>query len=122
MIYVSFLFGMNWYIFCDFMLSYQKNNLDLEEEDPAIYENFLTFFSIKEMPSIKDQMWSLTYFAFTTISTVGFGDYHPRNSSERTIGAILMLMGAIINSFVIENLQRMIEMYAEITSDFDENE
>ena len=67
-------------------------------------------------------MWALTYFAFTTISTVGFGDYHPRNSKERMIGAGLMLMGALINSFVIESLQTMIEKYTIITADFEENE
>lgn len=122
MIYASFLFGMNWYIFCDFYITYQQNKLDPDETDPAYIENFLTYFSIKEQPSIKDQMWTLTYFAFTTISTVGFGDYHPRNNSERTIGAMLMLMGAMINSFVIESLQHMIEQYAEITADFEENE
>mgnify|MGYP006094467339 CR=1 FL=1 len=62
-----------------------------------------------ERPKTIDQMWALTYFAFTTLSTVGFGDYHPRNSRERLLGAALMLFGVMINSIVVESLEKMIK-------------
>ena len=38
------------------------------------------------------------YFAFTTLSTVGFGDYHPRSMAERIIGAIILFFGVAIFS------------------------
>tara|TARA_B110000285_G_C14893149_1_gene499509 strand:- start:497 stop:790 length:294 start_codon:yes stop_codon:yes gene_type:complete len=55
MVYVSFLFGMLWYIFCDFnQIVQDKKNLDPEEDDPADFENFLSYFSIKELSSTAD--------------------------------------------------------------------
>ncbi len=35
----------------------------------------------------------MTYFAFTTLATVGFGDYSPRSDSERVFGALFLLFG-----------------------------
>jgi hypothetical protein len=60
-------------------------------------------------------MWALTYFAFTTLSTVGFGDYHPRNNTERFIGAFLLLFGVMVNSFVMETLTKMIESLKKVS-------
>ena len=65
-------------------------------------------------------MWALTYFAFTTISTVGFGDYHPRNSKERLLGAALMLFGVMINSIVVESLEKMIKAVRQIDDEYEE--
>jgi len=36
------------------------------------------------------------YFSFTSLSTVGFGDYHPRSNSERLIGAAMLVFGVAI--------------------------
>lgn len=120
MAYISFLFGLLWYIFCDFNYIHQMKTLDPEKEDPADQENFLHFFGILERPDTLDQMWALTYFAFTTLSTVGFGDYHPRSSEERIVGAILMLFGVMINSIVVESLAKMITQVRTIEDDHEE--
>lgn len=117
--YISFLFGLIWYIFCDFLVESQKNTVSEDEEDPAIYENFLTHFGVQDKSTI-EQMWALTYFAFTTLSTVGFGDYHPRSSKERILGAILMMFGVMINSIVVESLEKMIIVVRQIDEDHDE--
>jgi hypothetical protein len=65
-------------------------------------------------------MWALTYFAFTTLSTVGFGDYHPRNNTERVIGALLLLFGVMVNSFVMESLTKMIESLKNVSADYED--
>ena len=44
------------------------------------------------------------YFAFTTLSTVGFGDMHPRSNSERLIMALIMLFGVALFGFVMGEL------------------
>ena len=106
--YISIMFGLLWYIFCDFVLAYQTKNVPEDEDDPALTENFLTYFGLIDIPDTKHQMSALTYFAFTTLSTVGFGDYHPRNSKERILGALLMLFGVMVNSIVVESLEKMI--------------
>ena len=38
------------------------------------------------------------YFTFTTLSTVGFGDYHPRSDIERIVGAVILFFGVAIFS------------------------
>lgn len=45
----------------------------------------------------------MTYYAFTTLSTVGFGDFHPRSNAERTVCAFILLIGVAIFSYVMGN-------------------
>lgn len=44
---------------------------------------------------------TLTYFAFTSLSTVGFGDYAPRSDLERAVGAFMLLCGVAIFSIIM---------------------
>jgi hypothetical protein len=39
------------------------------------------------------------YFSFTSLSTVGFGDYHPRSDPERLLVAFILLFGVAIFSY-----------------------
>ena len=48
MSYISLMFGLLWYIICDFSMVTQKKNVSEDEEDPAIFENFLTHFGLME--------------------------------------------------------------------------
>jgi hypothetical protein len=43
------------------------------------------------------------YFAFTSLSTVGFGDYTPRSDIERSIGAFVLLSGVATFSYIMGN-------------------
>jgi hypothetical protein len=48
------------------------------------------------------------YFAFTSLSTVGFGDYAPRGNIERFFGAFMLLFGVAIFSYIMGNFIDMI--------------
>ena len=54
------------------------------------------------------------YFAFTTLSTVGFGDFHPRSDPERIICSFILVMGVAVFSVVLGNLSEIIEKYKSI--------
>ena len=41
------------------------------------------------------------YFAFTTLSTVGFGDYAPRSNLERLVFTAVLLGGVAIFSYIM---------------------
>ena len=56
-------------------------------------------------------MLIVTYFAFTTLSTVGFGDYHPRSDSERAVCAIILLVGVAIFSYIMGNFIENLKNY-----------
>jgi voltage-gated potassium channel len=49
------------------------------------------------------------YFTFTTLSTVGFGDYYPRNNIERLMGSFVLLGGVAIFSYIMGELLAMIK-------------
>ena len=65
-------------------------------------------------------MWAMTYYTFTTLSTVGFGDYYPTNNIERIFIAIMMLWGVMINSYVMENIQIMIHQVRTMDDDYED--
>ena len=48
------------------------------------------------------------YFALTTLSTVGFGDFYPVSSSERLLGSLFILFGVALFSIIISEFLDMI--------------
>lgn len=46
---------------------------------------------------------TMTYYAFTSLSTVGFGDYAPRSDLERAIGSMILLIGVALFSYIMGN-------------------
>lgn len=48
------------------------------------------------------------YFAFTTMSTIGFGDFSPRSNEERMVGSFLLLLGVAIFSYILGILLTLI--------------
>lgn len=61
------------------------------------------------------------YFAMTSLSTVGFGDYYPRNNYERLFGSIILLSGVTIFSFVMAKLQGMIINFGVMSGENSDN-
>ena len=49
------------------------------------------------------------YFAFTSLSTVGFGDFHPRSDGERLVCAAVLVIGVAIFSTLMSNFIEMID-------------
>ena len=64
----------------------------------------------------------LNYFTFTTLSTVGFGDYNPKSNIERFILAFLMLFGVAIFSIIMSQFIDMLEIMKAFGKDFEEGE
>lgn len=58
-------------------------------------------------------MLAAVYWAFTTLSTVGFGDYSARSDSERLFCAFIFICGVSIFSYI---LGIFIEILNEITA------
>lgn len=56
------------------------------------------------IPSISDGIW----YAWVTITTVGYGDVVPTTGAGRVIGAILILLGLVLFSLVTANVAAFI--------------
>ena len=67
-------------------------------------------------------MVSLTYFAFTTLSTVGLGDFHPKSNIERVLCSFIMLFGVMITSIIMDDLSKMIRELRDLNRNHDESE
>lgn len=71
-------------------------------------------------------LWSqtivVTYYMFTSMSTVGFGDYHPKSDFERLICAIVLMFGVAIFSMIMGNFIDIINEYQTFSEDLDDGE
>ena len=64
----------------------------------------------------------MTYFLFTSLSTVGLGDFTPRSDKERLVGAFVLLFGVAITSFLMESLSNLVAAFKEFNDDVDHHE
>jgi hypothetical protein len=62
------------------------------------------------------------YFSFTSLSTVGFGDYFPKTDSERLLCAMVLLFGNMIFSLVMEQFLTILNEVKELENDLDEGD
>ena len=62
---------------------------------------FITFYKIDTRYNGNQRALVLTYYAFTSLSTVGLGDYRPRNTFERCLCVIVLLFGNAIFGYII---------------------
>ena len=53
----------------------------------------------------------MLYFALTTLSTVGYGDYHPISNIEMMFSCVIMLGGVAFFSYIMGNFIEIISSY-----------
>ena len=70
-----------------------------EEDIISGSENFNSVFHIEEMTATNKFIIS-AYFAFTTLSSCGLGDFHPISNQERLFCAFYMMFGTAVYSFI----------------------
>ena len=61
-----------------------------------------------------------TYFSFTSLSTVGFGDYHPKNNYERSLVAFILLFGVAIFSYILGEFLNIVDRFTSFNKPYDE--
>ena len=105
----SYFIGMGWILMCDVILRFEL----LTDDD-----QFLVHFGIDQREPMH-QTYIAVYFAFTSLSTVGFGDYHPRSNVERLVGAAMLTFGVAIFSVVMSQFIEMIDKIKNFTASLD---
>ena len=118
MLFACYFFGVYWYLFSETLYIFYQGHEhgegpqafdDLEEKD----EHHNTWVYYEHNWDILNEDLTSTlitniYFATTTLSTVGFGDYYPVDTAERLLGAFLLYFGqAGFNFLVIQFLDVM---------------
>jgi hypothetical protein len=110
---VSYFIGIFWYIYCDLTLiddPYCIENENCQTDESVGF--VIQYDLIKGMEDMNEEEIAernmqnaikVTYWAFTTLSTVGFGDFHPRSNAERALCAVILLFGVTMFSFILGN-------------------
>ena len=62
-----------------------------------------TFYNVYGLADLLnfENLWIVVYFMFTTLSTVGFGDFHPKSEIERIVMTFILLIGVACFSYII---------------------
>lgn len=115
---ISFFFGFFWFIFCDEMMP------DHEDNESGY---FISNFQMYEDHSVESRSDSetgiiLVYYMFTSLSTVGFGDFHPRSNTERFVCSMILLFGVAIFSYVMATFTEILVEYKDLNADLDEGD
>ena len=80
-------------------------NYDVDPELPSYNEDLINQIALSN--SLK-----VVYFAFTSLSSVGLGDLHPKSDIERLLTAFILLFGVAIFSYIMGNLLEIFKNYA----------
>ena len=62
------------------------------------------------------------YFTFTSLSTVGFGDYYPHSDVERLVCALILLSGVIIFTFICGVFNSILDAFINLNAGLDEGD
>ena len=118
----SYFFAMSFKFLAEIQNEYfgWDNFADDSTEQP---EHFTQFYNIAP-----DGRWGmesmiiLVYFSFTSLTTVGFGDYNPRSDQERLFIAFGLLFGVAIFSLIMGNYIDIINQYNKYNASNDDGD
>lgn len=91
--------------------------------DPVYFntETFYTYFGLEDNNNGRNAI-VVVYYAFTSLSTVGFGDLHPRSNSERLVCSFILLFGVAIFSYIMSIFIEILDQYKNLNADLDEGD
>ena len=69
---------------------------------------------------MRRQILVMFYFCFTTLTTVGLGDFHPRGDAERLLVIPFMFFGVISLTVITEGFQSIVGRLNSISEGFEE--
>ena len=109
----SYYTGLIWFIFCDIAKGQGWYTAAL----PA----FADKFGLTVMTSFDVAILTM-YWAFTTLSTVGFGDYYPSSSFEKVACVPIFLGGVMVFSYIMGKFADIVQFSLSIDDDLEEGE
>jgi len=101
----------------DFFLNTDYSN----EEEAHLHDDvFMVYYDLVGKSTFENAV-IYTYFAFTSLSTVGFGDYTPRSNAERFIGAFMLMFGVALFSYIMGNFIAILNNYSQYNNDINDD-
>lgn len=119
---MAYLCGIIWMIQCELYEDFYYETIYREipnDEDKPV--TFITYFNLDSKEPLEGCL-ILTYFALTSLTTIGFGDIVPKNSIERIMCSFMLLFGVAIFSYVMNNFLDLVKEYKFYVGEFDEGD
>ena len=92
---------------------------------PELYESirndFIWQYGLYDV-TIWRKTLTMCYYSFTSLSTVGFGDYHPKSDQERALITVVLLLGVAVFSMVLGNFNGIMEEILELGRGYEDKE
>lgn len=80
------------------------------KEDQA--NSFVQFyFNNNNITANSDRLMATCYYAMTTLTTSGYGDFLPRTSNEMILCSVIMLAGVAFFSYIMSSFINIISSY-----------
>lgn len=64
----------------------------------------------------------VVYFAFTTLATVGYGDFHAISDTEKIVGSLIILFGVAMFSFIMGNFIEILMSFKIVSAENEDSE
>ena len=64
----------------------------------------------------------MVYYIFTTLSTVGFGDYNPKSEIERIVTTVILLVGVACFSYIMGQFIEILMNLQTVTAENEDSE
>ena len=109
--------GLVWRIFTTVIIDWQSN------KDMDVYSGLDTFYSCEDYGWVDEdgnhlssskQIVSFSYYALTTLSTVGYGDFLPKATNEKLMMAFILLIGVTILSLIMNKLMEVLKDFLAV--------
>jgi hypothetical protein len=129
-IQISFFVGVFFLIFCQLQQeaieasAAKDGELASSESWASATENRLTFLDAFDFEH-RDNMFQLLtvfYFSFTSLTTVGFGDFHPKSDAERVVTIFVLVFGVAIFSYIMGIFIEILVTMNEFNQEIDEGD
>ena len=107
------MFGMYWLVACELIKYLAHSGF---EDNSNAETNYIDYNEL-EMKDSGHVLLSTMYFMFTTLTTVGLGDYKPINDPERIMCVLILLSGVLIVSYLMNILIELLQRYNTYTEE-----
>ena len=107
---------------CDIINDFVHDMDYYTEEAAEQYPETFIHYNKLQGKTMTENTIIVTYFAFTSLSTVGFGDYHPRSNIERVVCAFILLFGVAIFSYIMGNFITILDQYQKFNEELEDGD
>ena len=94
----------------------EDGDFNLEEES-----TFVARFNLGNNKR-SDNVVIMIYFAFTSLSTVGFGDYFPVGDFERLFTSAILLSGVATFSYIMDNFMQIVKSIEDFNRELEDSD